>query len=261
MKKTKTTIKKTISIKSNGKKTKIKSKSVIDKKGNISTRLKNNLRLLKKDPMQKRITKEMSKGFDTLNKIDNKLISVFGSHVTKGNEPDYIHCKKLCYKLGKEGYGTVTGGGPGIMQAANVGAKMAKAPSLGFKAGKIKNERVKNNVHSHVVSFDFMFARRFFLAIKSEALIFYPGGYGTLNELFEYVTLVETGLVDPVPLICVDKKYWEGLFKWLYKSPYKNGMFGHDLWDLSLLKLVDKIDDIVDIVKNGEVSTVPKGKF
>lgn len=247
----------------NNKKNKLTKKDKLEKEKQerLFSRLKNNLLLLNKDRVLKRINKEMTHGFNVLNKIDNKLISVFGSHITKGNAPDYIHCKKLCHKLGKLGYGTITGGGPGIMQAANVGANMAKAPSIGFKAGKIKNEKVNKKLHTHVVSFDYMFARRFFLAIKSEALIFYPGGYGTLNELFEYVTLVETGLVDPVPLICVNKKYWEGLFKWLYKSPYKNGMFGHDLWDLALLKLVDDPDEIINIVKHEEVSKAPKGKF
>lgn len=214
------------------------------------TRLKRNILLLNKKRTISRVSKELDQGLSMLNSIDTKIVSVFGSHITKMNHKDYIHCKKLAYALGKEGYGIVTGGGPGIMHAANAGASKAKAPSIGVRAALINNEKVYDDVYTHIVSMDFLFVRRFILALKSEALIFYPGGYGTLNELFEYVVLIETGLVDRVPLICVNKKYWEGLFKWLKGSVLGEGFLPHKLRDINLLHVTDDINQIVNIIKN-----------
>jgi len=215
----------------------------------MATRLKKNKRLLNKRHTKSKVTKELDVGITLLNKVDNKIISVFGSHITKKSNPEYKHCRKVAYELGKRGYAIVTGGGPGVMHAANQGAFDAGAPSIGLRAGLIKNEKVSNPVYTDVMSFDFLFIRRFLLAIKSEALIFYPGGYGTLNELFEYVVLVETGLVDKVPLICVNKKYWNGLFKWLKDSVLAEGFLPHKMRDLGLIKLADDCDDIVKIIE------------
>lgn len=170
------------------------------------------------------VDKEVAMGLRILDGVDRKIISVFGSHATSQNDKYYKHCKETSYKLGLKKYAILTGGGPGIMQAANSGAKDAKTVSIGFKAGLLKKEQsVNNDIFTHQMSFKFLFARRFSLAIKSQALIFYPGGYGTLNELFEYVTLIQTHMVDPVPVICVNKKYWEGLFKWLKTHTLKHG--------------------------------------
>lgn len=215
----------------------------------ITTRLKKNIRLLNKRHTKARVSKEIDKGLTILNKVDNKIVSVFGSHITKKSSPEYKHCKKVAYELGKRKYGVITGGGPGIMEAANEGAFEAGAPSIGFRAGLIKNEKVLTIAYTDLYAFDYLFVRRFMLAIKSEALIFYPGGYGTLNELFEYVVLIETGLVDKVPLICVNKKYWEGLFKWLKGSVLAEGFLPHKMKDLGLIKIVDDCKDIINIIE------------
>jgi len=170
------------------------------------------------------VDKEVAEGLRILESVNRKIISIFGSHATKNNDKYYMHCEKTAYALGKKKFAILTGGGPGIMQAANTGAINAKTVSIGFKAGLLKKEQsVGNEIFTHQMSFKFLFARRFSLAIKSNALIFYPGGYGTLNELFEYVTLIQTHMVDPVPVICVNKKYWEGLFKWLKTQTLKHG--------------------------------------
>jgi hypothetical protein len=86
------------------------------------------------------------------------------------------------------------------------------------------------------------------MSIKSEALIFYPGGYGTLNELFEYAVLMQTGIVDKVPIICVNKKYWQGLFDWLKNNPLKENFFIQDIEDLKLLHFVDSAEEIFEIL-------------
>jgi uncharacterized protein (TIGR00730 family) len=97
------------------------------------------------------------------------------------------------------------------------------------------------------MSFKFLFARRFSLAIKSHALIFYPGGYGTLNELFEYVTLIQTHMVDPVPVICVNKRYWEGLFKWLKTQTMKQGYIqARHLKGIYFAETPDEITKIIE---------------
>jgi uncharacterized protein (TIGR00730 family) len=144
-------------------------------------------------------------------------------------------------------YAILTGGGPGIMQAANTGAMNAKTISIGFKAGLLKREQfVTEDIFTHQLSFKFLFARRFSLAIKSHALIFYPGGYGTLNELFEYVTLIQTGMADPVPVICVNKKYWNGLFKWLNDYVLKEGFVKRE--HLKRIIFVETVDELVKVI-------------
>jgi len=170
------------------------------------------------------VDKEVAEGLRILDSVNRKIVSVFGTHATNNTDKFYKHCEETSYKLGLKKYALLTGGGPGIMQAANTGATRAKTISIGFKAALLKREQsVGNEIFTHQMSFKFLFARRFSLAIKSNALVFYPGGYGTLNELFEYVTLIQTHMVDPVPVICVNKKYWEGLFKWLKSQTMKHG--------------------------------------
>lgn len=162
-------------------------------------------------------------------------------------KPDSDVYKKCLYfsrELGKKGYAILSGGGPGIMHAANAGATEAKAHSIGLRAELLKGEEVTDPIFTQKLSFHFLFARRFIMSIKSEALIFFPGGYGTLNELFEYAVLMQTGIVDTVPIICVDKKYWQGLFDWLKNNPIKEKYFIHSS-DLNLITVVDDFDEML----------------
>jgi hypothetical protein len=170
------------------------------------------------------VDKEIAAGLRVLDGVNRKIVSIFGSHATEKDDKYYKHCEETAYRLGLKKYAILTGGGPGIMQAANAGATRAKTVSIGFKAGLLKKEQfVNEDIFTYQLSFKFLFARRFSLAIKSNALVFYPGGYGTLNELFEYVTLIQTHMADPVPVVCVNKKYWDGLFKWLKSQTMKRG--------------------------------------
>ena len=135
------------------------------------------------------------------------------------------------------------------MHAANSGATNSKAHSIGMRAELLKGEKVTDPIFTETLSFKFLFARRFIMSIKSEALIFYPGGYGTLNELFEYAVLMQTGIVDTVPIICVNKTYWDGLFEWLKNNPLKKDFFIHDLNDLNLIHFVDDHKEIIKILE------------
>ncbi|PIN87247.1 TIGR00730 family Rossman fold protein [Candidatus Woesearchaeota archaeon CG10_big_fil_rev_8_21_14_0_10_44_13] len=217
---------------------------------NMSRLHKNKQYYTKTDWTVDKVREEINSGLKLLNKIDNKIITFFGSHRVTKNSKYYQHCEKVSFELGKRGYAILSGGGPGIMHAANSGATKAKVPSIGLKAGLLKGERVTDKIFTHEMSFHFLFVRRFIMSIKSEALIFYPGGYGTLNELFEYAVLMQTGIVDNVPIICVNKKYWQGLFDWLENNPLKEDFFIHDIKDLKLIHFVDGIDEIISIIEN-----------
>lgn len=194
------------------------------------------------------VEKEIEEGLKILNEIDKKIISVFGTHAIDENDETYKHCEITAYEIGKRNYAILTGGGPGIMKAANSGAMRAKTASIGFKAGLLKKEQtVQKDIFTHTYSFKFLFTRRFCLAIKSNALIFYPGGYGTLNEFFEYVTLIQTGMTDSVPVILVDKKYWNGLFEWLRKETLARNFISEK--HLEDLYFADTTEEILDIIE------------
>ena len=149
------------------------------------SRLHINKQYLNPDWTVERARDELKDGITLLNKIDAKVITFFGSHRVAQKSKDYQDCKNLAFKLGKMGYAIVSGGGPGIMHAANSGAMEAKTYSIGMVAELIKEEKVTDPIFTEKLFFKFLFARRFIMSIKSDALIFYPGGYGTLNELFE----------------------------------------------------------------------------
>lgn len=211
------------------------------------TKLHINRQYLNTDWTVETVKNEINQGLKILNKLDNKIVTFFGSHKITYSDVDYKECEQFAYELGKRGYAILSGGGPGIMHAANSGATRAKAPSIGLTAELLTKEVVKDKIHSEKSSFKFLFVRRFIMSIKSEALIFYPGGFGTLNELFEYATLMQTGIVDTVPIICVNKKYWQGLFDWLKNGPLKNEFLKSA--DFKLIYLVDSNKEILEILE------------
>lgn len=136
------------------------------------------------------------------------------------------------------------------MHAANSGATEAETSSIGLRAELLKGERVTDDIFTDGFSFHFLFTRRFIMSIKSEALIFYPGGFGTLNELFEYAVLMQTEIADKVPIICVNKEYWNGLFHRLENNPMKEDFLIHGVKDLELLYFVDDVEEIIEIIEN-----------
>jgi hypothetical protein len=195
------------------------------------------------------VDEEVKTGLKILNSVDKKIISVFGTHNLEPKHPYYKNCEETCYRLGTKGYAIMSGGGPGIMEASNTGATRANTTSIGFKAGLLKKEQLINKkIFTHQASFKYLFARRFCLAIKSSALIFYPGGYGTLNEFYEYVTLIQTGMVDPVPVICVNKNYWNGMFKWLHEKALKENFIQER--HLEGIYFAETPQDVVKIIRD-----------
>jgi hypothetical protein len=195
------------------------------------------------------LKKEIDGGLAILKAVDKPLITYLGSHIAKKDEYYYKHAEKLAQDLGKIGYGAVTGGQNGVVYAANEGAKKSGMPSIGFKAGLLaKDNPVNELVFTESYSFYFVFARRFLLSIKSEALIFYPGGYGTLSELFEYVKLMQSGIVDTVPIICIGREYWADLIGWLKKKVLAEGYLVRGEKDIELIYVVDTVEEVLKIV-------------
>ncbi|PJE64839.1 MAG: TIGR00730 family Rossman fold protein [Candidatus Ryanbacteria bacterium CG10_big_fil_rev_8_21_14_0_10_43_42] len=204
----------------------------------------------------KKAGEELDAGLEILESISGNIVTIFGSHKTMPGDPYYNHCENTARTLGENGFAIITGGGPGIMEAANKGAMVAGVPSVGFKAELLTAEKGMDNIHTHTYAFYFLFTRRFVLSIKSDALIFYPGGYGTLNELFEYLTLIQTGITDMVPIICVGRAYWKGLFDWLEDYPLKKNYFINEARDIDLVTIVDDVEEIINRIVPGNVEGI-----
>ena len=149
------------------------------------------------------VKKEVDQGLDLVNSIEQPILTFFGSHRVDQENSYYKQAYSVALELGEMGHAIISGGGPGIMHAVNSGATKAGTESVGLKAALLTGEEVNDKIYTKQMAFHFMFVRRFVMSIKSEALIFFPGGYGTLNELFEYAVLMQTGITDTVPIICV----------------------------------------------------------
>lgn len=206
---------------------------------------KNTEYLVDPEATTKKVQEEINEGIALLKDVHHPIISILGSHKGEPGSKWYDHCLKTTKVLGEKGFAIMSGGGPGIMHAANSGAISTGVPSIGIKAGLIEEEAVTDPIYTHEATFDFLFVRRFVLAIKSNALIFYPGGYGTLNELFEYIVLMQTKMVDTVPVILVGTDFWRGMVEWLQKI-HAEGYFSSK--DLELLHFVDTTEEILKIL-------------
>ena len=192
-----------------------------------------------------RIQGEFTKGFDTFNDL-GPCIYVFGSARTKETNQWYQEAKKFGKLITKEGYGVITGGGPGIMEAANKGAKDNEGVSVGvgielpFESGM--NEYVQKGVENR-----YFFTRKVMFLKYSQGFVVFPGGLGTLDEFFEALTLAQCGHNISYPIVLVGKKYWGGLMDWLINTVNTNGMVS--LKDFDLFKLVDTAAEAVEIIK------------
>ncbi len=207
-------------------------------------RIVKNRKYIDHEATAKRVEVEVRDSLNILESINRPIISFFGSHLTPKDHPDYASCLEVASKLAGKGFAIATGGGPAIMHAANKAAFDNNVPSIGFKEKLLMGEQSSSKVFTHVYEFEFMFVRRFALAVKSVGLIFYPGGYGTFNELFEYLTLIQTGIADSVPVILVNSEFWSGLFDWISKQPAKRGLFGNSK-EISKIKILDNPEEII----------------
>lgn len=160
-----------------------------------------------------RIMSEFIEGFQFLADLKRE-VSIFGSTRFKEKNHHYKEARELARRLGKAGFTIVTGGGPGIMEAANRGAFEAGAPSIGLNI-QLPHDQRTNRFVKRGMGFHYFFTRKVMLAYSAQAYIYFPGGYGTLSEFFDIVELVQTGKMKPIPIICVGRDYWGALDEWI----------------------------------------------
>jgi len=208
-----------------------------------------------------RIMSEFVESFETMRNRPKMLVSVFGSARTAVDSPDYQSAMELGKKLVDAGYGVITGGGPGIMEAAARGAYENNGTSIGLNI-KLPMEQHPNQYQTTSLSFDYFFVRKVSFLKYSTAIIVYPGGFGTLDELSEVLTMVQTEKINLIPIIFVNKKYWGGLIRWFKNTMLTEKMISPE--DMDLIEMVDTADEAVEYLKEchryGKRSTV-KNKF
>lgn len=190
-----------------------------------------------------RINGEFAKGFDTFNELDKSCVSVFGSARTKPTDPWYLEAEKVGELLSKAGFGVITGGGPGIMEAANKGAKESGGTSIGIGI-ELPFEASMNPYIELGVENRYFFTRKVMFLKYSQGFIIFPGGMGTLDELFEALTLAQTGHNIKYPIVLVGKKFWQGLIDWLQEVPWTWGNISQK--DFELFRLVDTAEEAVE---------------
>ena len=195
------------------------------------------------------IMAEFVEGFERMAGV-RPSVSIFGSARTPENHVHYALAQKIARKLSDAGFSVVSGGGPGIMEAANKGAYAGKSPSVGLNI-KLPNEKSGNDYQDISLSFRHFFSRKVMFVKYAAAYVVMPGGFGTLDELAEILTLVQTGKTRRIPIILVSGSFWQGLLGWLQNSLATTGMIDPD--DLNLLQVCDDPDDVVHaIVKHYE---------
>jgi uncharacterized protein (TIGR00730 family) len=193
-----------------------------------------------------RIIGELVEGFDKLSTIE-PAITVYGASRMKPEADDYEKARRIAFLLGKEGFNIITGGGPGAMEAANLGAHEAGVKSVGLSI-ELPEEQVCNTYTNLAISFNHFFARKIMLVKYSTAFVIIPGGMGTLDELTEVLTLIQTRKIKPFPVILLNSKFWKGFLEWLYDQPLTNGYVTEE--DLKLLRLSDSPEEVVEIIRS-----------
>jgi len=192
-----------------------------------------------------RIMAELVAGFELLRK-HGLAATFFGTARCGAGEEVYKQAEELAAKLAKGGFTIITGGGPGVMEAANVGAFKVGGKSIGLNI-ELPMEQRLNPYVTETEKFHFFFTRKVMLAFASEVYIYFPGGFGTLDELFELVTLIQTKKISKIPVILYGKKFWAPLLEWIEQSLAKKyGTISRD--DIDLLHVVDSVDEAYEYI-------------
>jgi uncharacterized protein (TIGR00730 family) len=194
-----------------------------------------------------RMGDELALGFKALREI-GPAVSIFGSARVDERHPAYDLARRTARALGEAGFAIVTGGGPGVMEAANRGAREAGATSVGLNID-LPFEQPLNPYVDIGVQFHYFFARKVMFVRYASAFVVFPGGFGTLDELFESLTLIQTGKVRHFPVVLMQLSYWEGLLDWMRERLAGDAMIGPA--DLDLLRRSDDPAEVVEIVKAG----------
>ncbi len=193
-----------------------------------------------------RIMSEFVDGFERMARI-GPCVSIFGSARTKPDNVYYKLADEIAFKLTLEGYGVISGGGPGIMEAANKGAKRGNGKSVGLNI-ELPFEQKPNEFidHDKSINFHYFFVRKTMFLKYSQGFIALPGGFGTMDELFEALTLVQTHKIGEFPVVLVGKKYWQGLIEWVKATMVAEGNVNES--DLDYFHVVDTADEAVKVI-------------
>jgi uncharacterized protein (TIGR00730 family) len=193
-----------------------------------------------------RIMGEFVQGFDALVEV-GKAVTIFGSARVSADDPMYAAARELAARLAEQGFAVITGGGPGIMEAANRGALDAGGVSVGCNI-ELPFEQGLNAYVEVALNFRYFFVRKTMFVKYAEAFVIFPGGFGTLDELFEALTLIQTGKIHNFPIVLFGSSYWQGLLDWLKDTLLAKGKIAAD--DLKLLAVTDSTDEACEIIVN-----------
>ncbi|MEA2281950.1 MAG: hypothetical protein QOK21_2557 [Solirubrobacteraceae bacterium] len=200
----------------------------------VLTRLTDAQRLL-------RIQDELRAGFDALAHV-GKAVSIFGSARTPRDHPRYAAAREIARRLGEAGFSIITGGGPGIMEAANQGARDAGVPSVGLGV-ELPHEEGMNEYVDLPLVFHYFFTSKVMFVRYASGFVVYPGGFGTLDELFEAATLRQTQKIRMFPIVLMDSGYWDGLVDWLRQTMLADGYIAPA--DVTALRVCDRIEPVL----------------
>lgn len=198
------------------------------------------------------INREFKDGFDFLRKYP-RSVTIYGSARAKHDSREFKFAEQLGYKIAKElKYSVITGGGPGIMEAAHKGAKEAGGHAVGLNI-TLPHENNVNKYTTDSLQFTYFFSRKTMLAFAAEAYVFFPGGFGTFDELFSTLTLIQTRKIPSVPVILVGSYFWNDLFDFITKKMLEQQEAISD-YDREIFRITDDIEQIIEIIKTAPIS-------
>jgi uncharacterized protein (TIGR00730 family) len=192
-----------------------------------------------------RIMSEFVEGFETLSTI-GPAVSIFGSSRTKPGTKYYDLAEEVAYLIAKEGYAVITGSGPGLMEAANKGAQRAGGKSIGLNI-HIPSEQLPNHYVDLLLDFRYFFVRKVMFVKYAKAFVILPGGYGTLDEFFEAINLIQTQRIPTFPVVLFNSEYWSGMLTWLKDMVYAKSHISRE--DLDIFTLVDDPKEVIGAIK------------
>jgi len=192
-----------------------------------------------------RILGELVEGFDSLSGIE-PAVTIYGSARLSSDNELYAQTEEIAYRLGKMGFSIMTGGGPGVMEAANKGALKAGVTSVGLNI-ELPEEQMSNAYTTKSITFNHFFVRKVMLVKYATAFIIMPGGLGTLDEVTEVLTLMQTHKIKPFPVILFNSVYWKKFLDWLQSIVLANGFISED--DFDLLRVCDNPDEVIEAVE------------
>jgi len=200
-----------------------------------------------------RIMSEFVDGFETLKDL-GPAVTIFGSARTKRDEGSYKTTLKVSEMLARRGFAVISGGGGGIMEAANRGARMGKGVSVGLNI-QLPEEQKPNRYQNKSLNFRHFFARKVMFVKYASGYVIMPGGFGTLDEFFESLTLIQTGKMRRFPVVLMGRKYWEGLIRWMEHTMVEEGTISPG--DMNLFYLTDSPEDAVEYILKFHRESIP----